>query len=104
VYVAKRSAGTQLGKTIVFGNPFSIPMHRTVEGKPVYVIRARKHVIAALRNTLQELEKTVPPNTNQASFSELKRILRERIADLEAGKAVDSLPLGLPAAKLVRDN
>jgi hypothetical protein len=50
---------------------------------PVYVTQAPKHLISALRNTLQELEMTVSPDTNQVIFAELKRILNQRIAELE---------------------
>ncbi|HWE86810.1 MAG TPA: hypothetical protein VG267_17835 [Terracidiphilus sp.] len=47
-------------------------------------------LIAALKNTLWELELTEAPGRDQESFTELKRIVNHRIQDLETGPA--SLP------------
>ena len=64
---------------------------------PVYVTQAPKHLIAALRSTLQELEMTVPSDADQLIFAELKRILNQRIIELESCAA--TLPVALPHAK-----
>jgi hypothetical protein len=57
------------------------------------VIRAPKHLIIALRQTLQQLETAVPHDADQANLAELKRILNQRIADLERFDEEDSSAL-----------
>jgi len=47
------------------------------------VIQSPKHLILALRNTLQQIENTVPNEADHVDFDELKRILNQRIAELE---------------------
>ena len=42
-----------------------------------------KHLIAALRNILSKLELTEAPGRDEKSFTELKRILKRRIQELE---------------------
>ena len=61
------------------------------------MIHTPKHLIFALRNVLLKLEATVPPDTGQVSFAELKHILRQRIAELE--RCAPSLPIVLPLPK-----
>ena len=47
-----------------------------------------RHLIAALHNTLSELELTAGPGRDEKSFADLKRILKQRIQDLEDCGAV----------------
>ena len=42
-----------------------------------------KHLIAALQNILSRLELTEAPGRDEKSFAELKRILNQRIQDLQ---------------------
>jgi hypothetical protein len=79
------------------GLPLRHAGHRTKDRNPAYVIRAPKHLIIALRQTLQQLETTVPHDADQANFAELKRILNQRITDLE--HCDEDLPTVLASSK-----
>ena len=67
------------------------------------MIQSPKHLILALRNTLQELENTVPSDADGVNFAELKRILNQRIAELEEC-AEASLTSSLLKPKRARDS
>ncbi|MGA9669003.1 MAG: hypothetical protein WBQ94_07335 [Terracidiphilus sp.] len=45
--------------------------------------------LESLRATLQKLEQTSDPNLDEASFGELKRIILNRIADLELSQTLE---------------
>jgi hypothetical protein len=49
----------------------------------LYVTSESRHLIAALHNVLSKLEFTEVPGPDDESFAELKRILKQRIQDLE---------------------
>jgi hypothetical protein len=49
-----------------------------------------KHLIAALQNILSKLELTEAPGREEKSFADLKRILKQRIQDLENCAAIPS--------------
>ena len=66
--------------------------------------RTPKHLIVALRNILLKLELTVPPDTNQASFAQLKRILNQRIAQLEERHATVTAALPTPKPTPFKDS
>jgi hypothetical protein len=78
--------------------PFSDVEHQTGHRNPEYVNRAPQNLITALRQTLQQLEATVPDSADQLMFAELKRILNQRISDLE--KCIQELPSALASDKL----
>ena len=63
-----------------------------------YVPHSPKHLILALRTTLKQLESTFPANADRVNFAELKRILNQRITELEecAEARLASLPLLKP--------
>lgn len=53
-----------------------------------------EHLIAALHNTLSELELTKAPGRDEESFAQLKHILEQRMLDLEnptAGSSSSSI-------------
>jgi hypothetical protein len=52
-----------------------------------------KNLIASLHNILSKLELTQAPGRDEDSFAELKRILNQRIRDLES---CASIPLPVP--------
>jgi hypothetical protein len=52
-----------------------------------------KNLIVALRNLLKGLETTAAPGDDEKAFAELKRILNQRIDDLEDEARVSPLPL-----------
>jgi hypothetical protein len=52
------------------------------------VISDSKHLISALHTVLSELEPREGPGRNEESLAELKRILNQRIQDLEDCEAV----------------
>jgi hypothetical protein len=54
-------------------------------------------MLAALRDTLSKLEAHSGYETN--TQADLKRILRERIADLEAAQKLQSGPLGIASPR-----
>jgi hypothetical protein len=78
--------------------------HRTEDRNPVYVIRAPKHLIISLRQTLHQLETTVPHDADQANLAELKRILNQRIADLEQFDEEDPSALAFSKSKQTVDS
>ena len=59
-----------------------IPHPTTLEIRP-YVTSESRHLIAALHNILSNLELTEVPGRDGESGTELKRILEQRIQDLE---------------------
>jgi hypothetical protein len=68
------------------------------------VIHSPKHLILALRNTLQQLELTIPPEADQEKFAELKNILNHRIAELEECAAARLLVLSPMNPKQAADS
>jgi ABC-type transporter Mla subunit MlaD len=90
------SQSSQIPQTI--RPPFSNVKHQTGNRNPEYVNRATHHLITALRQTLQQLEATVPDSADQLVFAELKRILNQRISDLE--ECVQDLPPALASDKV----
>jgi hypothetical protein len=56
------------------------------------VIGQSKNLIAALRNILSRLEMTTAPDSDEAAFAELKRILNQRIHELENCASIPVLP------------
>jgi hypothetical protein len=56
-------------------------------------LQPRRPMLDALRDTLSKLEAHSGYETN--TQADLKRILRERIADLEAAQKLQSGPLGI---------
>jgi hypothetical protein len=58
-----------------------------------------KHLIAALHNILIKLELTDAPGRDEESFAQLKRIIKQRIQDLENPAPITSrTPRGVKAA------
>jgi hypothetical protein len=53
-----------------------------------------KHLIAALHNILTKLELTEAPGRNDESFAELKRILKQRIQELEDSASITATTAG----------
>jgi hypothetical protein len=51
-----------------------------------------KNLIVALRNLLKGLETTAAPGDDEKAFAELKRILNQRIKDLENEARVSPVP------------
>jgi hypothetical protein len=51
-----------------------------------------EHLIAALRDILNNLEKTASPGRDEIAFDDLKRILLRRIDHLENCSAVAPIP------------
>ena len=49
-----------------------------------------RHLVAALHNLLGKLELTERPGGDEESFAELRRILKQRIQDLENCAAIRS--------------
>ena len=62
-----------------------------------HVTSQSKHLIAALQNILSKLELTEAPGCDEKSFAELKRILNQRIQDLQNCAAIP--PCIAPPAK-----
>ena len=75
--------------------------NRTTGNRP-HVLHSPKHLIHALRTTLQQLEGTVPADADRVNFAELKRILRQRIAELE--QTVEATLASLPLVKSKQDS
>jgi len=65
--------------------------HRIFQRNPGHVTSQSKHLIAALQNILSKLELTELPGRDEKSFAELKRILRQRIQDLQNRAAIPAL-------------
>ena len=66
----------------------SIESLREIRG---HVTSQSKHLIAALQNILSKLELTESPGRDEKSFAELKRILRQRVQDLQNRAAIPAL-------------
>jgi hypothetical protein len=60
--------------------------------------RPLPNTLESLRTTLQKLEQTSNPDQDEASLNELKRVLVNRIADLELSQAL-SKPVGEAAER-----
>lgn len=58
-----------------------------------------KHLIAALHNILTGLELTEAPGRDKETFAQLKRIINQRIQDLENSASItSSIPENVKAA------
>ena len=60
------------------------------------MIQSPKRLIIALRTTLQHLENTVPADADRVNLDELKRILSQRIAQLEECAEASLAPAQAP--------
>ena len=74
------------------GYPLSPLLHPTLKnsGIRLYVTSESNHLISALRKILSKLELTEVAGSDQESFAELMRILRQRIQVLENCAAIPS--------------
>lgn len=66
--------------------------------------RPAQETLESLRLTLLKVEQTAEPDHDQESLAELKRILLQRIAELEALHALESAAAADPGADQTPDN
>jgi hypothetical protein len=74
-------------------------LHLTKEEIRLYVTPESRHLVSALQKILSKLELTEVSGRDQESVAELRRILKQRIQDLENCAAIPS-----PAAKAANNS